>query len=33
MNVSLTPELEQLVYDKVKTGMYLRAISTNWRIA
>ncbi len=25
MNVSLTPELEQLVYDKVKTGMYQTA--------
>ena len=22
MNISLTPELEQLVSDKVKTGMY-----------
>lgn len=25
MNVSLTPELEQLVNDKVKTGMYQTA--------
>ncbi len=25
MNVSLTPELEQLVSDKVKTGMYQTA--------
>lgn len=25
MNVSLTPELEQLVQDKVKTGLYLSA--------
>jgi antitoxin ParD1/3/4 len=25
MNVSLTPELEQLVHDKVKSGRYLSA--------
>ena len=25
MNVSLTPELEQLVQDKVKSGLYLSA--------
>lgn len=25
MNVSLTPELEQLVYEKVKSGRYLSA--------
>ncbi len=25
MNVSLTPELEQLIHDKVETGMYLSA--------
>ena len=25
MNVSLTPELEQLVHEKVKTGRYLSA--------
>ena len=25
MNVSLTPELEQLVHEKVKTGMYQTA--------
>ncbi|HLO87171.1 MAG TPA: type II toxin-antitoxin system ParD family antitoxin [Nostocaceae cyanobacterium] len=25
MNVSLTPELEQFVYDKVKSGRYLSA--------
>ena len=25
MNISLTPELEQLVSDKVKTGMYQTA--------
>ncbi len=25
MNVSLTPELEQLVHDKVRTGRYLSA--------
>ena len=26
MNVSLTPELEQLVYEKVKSGRYLSAL-------
>ena len=25
MNVSLTPELEQLIHKKVETGMYLSA--------
>lgn len=25
MNISLTPELEQLIHGKVKTGMYLSA--------
>ena len=29
MNVSLTPELEQLIHKKVETGRYLSA-STKW---
>lgn len=30
MNVLLTPELEQLVTDKIKTGMYQNASEVIW---